>query len=58
MKKILMTIISSKKFIYAVSGLIIPVLMTKFSWGEDVATQVWHTALVLILGQGIADIKK
>ena len=51
-------IFMSRKFIYGLTGIIVPYLMTKFGWGEDVATQVWQTACVLILGQGIADINK
>ena len=51
-------ILHSKKFIYAVTGIVTPWLMTHFGWGADVAETVWHTALVLILGQGVADINK
>ena len=51
-------ILHSKKFIYAVTGIVTPWLMTHFGWGADVAETVWHTALVLILGQSVADINK
>tara|TARA_R100000808_G_scaffold1425_1_gene6470 strand:- start:61 stop:255 length:195 start_codon:yes stop_codon:yes gene_type:complete len=51
-------ILHSKKFIYAVTGIVTPYLMTHFGWGQDVAETVWHTFLVLILGQGVADISK
>jgi hypothetical protein len=51
-------ILHSKKFIYAVTGIVTPFLMTHFGWGADVAETVWQTFLVLILGQGIADTKK
>ena len=51
-------ILNSKKFIYAVTGIVTPWLMTHFGWGADVAETVWHTALVLILGQSVADINK
>ncbi len=51
-------ILHSKKFIYAVTGIVTPFLMTKFGWGADVADTVWQTFLVLILGQGVADINK
>jgi|TARA_R110000824_G_scaffold58133_1_gene157513 hypothetical protein len=51
-------IMHSKKFIYALTGIVVPFLMTKFGWGADVAETVWQTACVLILGQGIADISK
>ena len=58
MKTILMTIIKSKKFIYALSSIVIPVLMERFQWAPEVAEQVWHTGLVLILGQSVADFGK
>jgi|TARA_R110002020_G_scaffold40482_1_gene119628 hypothetical protein len=51
-------ILHSKKFLYAVTGIVTPFLMTHFGWGADVAETVWQTFLVLILGQGIADTKK
>jgi hypothetical protein len=51
-------ILHSKKFIYALTGIVVPYLMTNFGWGADVAETVWQTACVLILGQGIADISK
>jgi len=51
-------ILHSKKFIYAVTGVVVPFLMTHFGWGAEVAETVWQTALVLILGQGVADINK
>ena len=51
-------ILHSKKFIYAVTAIVTPFLMTHFGWGADVAETVWQTFLVLILGQGVADINK
>ena len=51
-------ILHSKKFIYAVTGIVTPYLMTHFGLGADVAETVWQTFLVLILGQGVADISK
>ena len=51
-------ILHSKKFLYAVTGIVTQFLMTHFGWGADVAETVWQTFLVLILGQGIADTKK
>jgi hypothetical protein len=51
-------ILHSKKFLYAVTGIVTPFLMTHFGWGADVAETVWQSFLVLILGQGIADTKK
>ena len=51
-------ILHSKKFIYAVTAIVTPWLMTHFGWGADVAETVWQTFLGLILGQGVADISK
>ena len=51
-------IIHSKNFLYAVTGIVTPFIMKHFGWGADVAETVWQTFLVLILGQGVADINK
>jgi hypothetical protein len=51
-------IFNSRKFVYAITGIVVPFLMTHFGWGADVAETVWQTFLVLILGQGVADISK
>jgi hypothetical protein len=51
-------ILHSKKFIYAITGIVTPYLMNHFGWAPEVAETVWQTFLVLILGQGVADISK
>tara|TARA_R110001583_G_scaffold166635_1_gene319382 strand:+ start:2001 stop:2195 length:195 start_codon:yes stop_codon:yes gene_type:complete len=51
-------ILHSKKFIYAITAIVTPFLMTKFGWSPETAETVWQTFLVLILGQGVADISK
>jgi hypothetical protein len=51
-------ILNSKKFIYAITGIVTPILMTKFGWSPETAETVWQTFVALILGQGIADINK
>tara|TARA_R100001224_G_scaffold45134_3_gene26001 strand:+ start:1298 stop:1492 length:195 start_codon:yes stop_codon:yes gene_type:complete len=51
-------ILNSRKFVYGLTGVVVPYLMSKFGWGAEVAETVWHTCLVLILGQGVADINK
>jgi hypothetical protein len=51
-------ILHSKKFIYAITGIVTPYLMNHFGWAPEVAETVWQTFLVLILGQGVADINK
>jgi len=55
MKNALMTILKSKRFLMAVSGLIIPVIMKSFSLDAELADRVWQTALILILGQSASD---
>jgi hypothetical protein len=51
-------IFNSRKFVYALTGIVTPWLMTHFGWAPEVAETVWQTFLVLILGQGVADINK
>ena len=51
-------LLNSRKFVSAVTGIVVPFLMTHFGWGAEVAETVWQTFLVLILGQGVADISK
>jgi len=57
-KVVLGQIFQSKKFIYAITAIVTPFLMTKFNWSPETADTVWQTFLVLILGQGVADISK
>ena len=51
-------ILNSRKFVYALTGIVTPYLMNQFGWAPEVAETVWQTFLVLILGQGVADINK
>ena len=55
MKNALITILQSKKFLYGISGIVIPVIMKAFDLDESLADQVWKTALLLIVGQSAAD---
>ena len=41
-------ILNSRKFVYAVTGIVVPWLMAHFGWGAEVAETVWQTFLVLI----------
>jgi hypothetical protein len=50
--------LKSKKFWYAISAVVIPALVTYLGVDEETATNLYHSILVLILGQGIADISK
>ena len=48
----------SKKFWYAISAVVIPAIVTYLGVDEETATNLYHAILVLILGQGIADVSK
>jgi len=55
---LILTMIKSKKFWYAVSAVAVPAIVTYLGVDEETATNLYHAILVLILGQGIADISK
>jgi hypothetical protein len=50
--------ISSRKFLYTVTGIIVQLLSDK--WGIDPATSqsILYSLIALVLGQGIADVAK
>ena len=45
----------SKKFWYAVSSIVVPILCNMFGMDEESATKVFYSLISLVLGQGIAD---
>ncbi len=49
---------SSKKFWYAIASIVVPAIVTYLGVSEDTAQEIFYAALTLIVGQGIADIKK
>lgn len=51
-------IFTSKKFIYAISSVIVPIIITNLGVDETTATNLFYALLTLVLGQGIADINK
>ena len=55
---LILTMMKSKKFWYAVSAVVIPAIVTNLGVDEETATNLYHAILVLILGQGIADVSK
>ena len=55
MKNALSTIVKSKRFLMAISGLIIPVIMKAFDLDAELADRVLQTALLLIVGQSASD---
>ena len=50
--------LKSKKFWYAIGSVVIPALVTYLGVDETTATELYHAILVLIVGQGIADVAK
>jgi len=48
----------SKKFWYAISSVVVPALVTFLGVDEQIATNLYQAILVLIVGQGIADVAK
>tara|TARA_R110002020_G_scaffold61208_2_gene164916 strand:+ start:58 stop:240 length:183 start_codon:yes stop_codon:yes gene_type:complete len=55
---LILTMMKSKKFWYAVSAVVVPALVMYLGVDEETATNLYQAVLVLILGQGIADINK
>jgi|TARA_B100001741_G_C16306405_1_gene483752 hypothetical protein len=49
---------NSKKFWYTVSAVLVPFAAAKLGLTEAEVEKVYYAILTLILGQGIADIKK
>ena len=50
--------LNSKKFWYAISSVVIPAIVTYLGVDADTAKELYHAILVLIVGQGIADVAK
>jgi hypothetical protein len=50
--------LKSKKFWYAIGSVVVPALVTYLGVDETTATELYHAILVLIVGQGIADVAK
>ncbi len=57
MKKwLIRKIFGSKKFWYALGGIVIPIIATKLGVPEDTVEKIWMTIVGLLLAQGAADI--
>ena len=50
--------LKSKKFWYAISSVVIPAIVTYLGVDSDTAKELYHAILVLVVGQGIADVAK
>jgi hypothetical protein len=52
---LILTMFKSKKFWYAVSSVVIPLIVTYLGVDEATASNLFYACLALVLGQGIAD---
>ena len=50
--------LKSKKFWYAISAVVVPAVVQLLGVSVGTAEDLYHAILVLILGQGIADVSK
>ena len=50
--------LNSKKFWYMVSSVVVPAIVTYLGVDDVTARELYHAILVLIVGQGIADVAK
>ena len=50
--------VKSKKFWYAISSVVVPAIVTYLGVDDVTARELYHAILVLIVGQGIADVAK
>ena len=55
---LILTMMKSKKFWYAISSVVVPAIVTYLGVDPATATELYHAILVLIVGQGIADVAK
>tara|TARA_R110002012_G_scaffold313756_1_gene525818 strand:- start:133 stop:306 length:174 start_codon:yes stop_codon:yes gene_type:complete len=56
--EILKKMFNSKKFWYTVGAIFVPFVAVKLGLTEGEVEKVYYAILALILGQGLADIKK
>ena len=56
--EILKKMFDSRKFWYTISAVFVPFVAVKLGLTEGEVEKVYYAILTLILGQGIADIKK
>ena len=56
--EILKKMFNSKKFWYTVGAIFVPFVAVKLGLNEGEVEKVYYAILALILGQGLADIKK
>ena len=54
-KWLIAQIFKSKKFWYAVSSIVVPILVAYLGVDEETARNLFYASLTLVIGQGIAD---
>jgi hypothetical protein len=54
-KLVLGQMLKSKKFWYAISSIVVPIICNTLGMDEETATKMFYSLLTLVLGQGIAD---
>jgi|TARA_R110002020_G_scaffold110222_7_gene254640 hypothetical protein len=52
---LILTMMKSKKFWYAVSSIVVPMLVQYLGVDEATASNLFYACLTLVVGQGIAD---
>jgi hypothetical protein len=57
-KLLISKMFKSKKFWYAVSSVVVPIIVTYLGVDEATAQNFFYSALTLVVGQGIADVGK
>ena len=57
-KLLISKMFKSKKFWYAVSSVVVPIIVTHLGVDEATAQNIFYAALTLVVGQGIADVGK
>ena len=57
-KLLISKMFKSKKFWYAVSSVVVPIILTYLGVDEATAQNLFYAALTLVVGQGIADVGK
>lgn len=57
-KLLISKMIKSKKFWYAVSSVVVPIIVTHLGVDQATAQNLFYAALTLVVGQGIADAGK
>ena len=57
-KLLISKMFKSKKFWYAVSSVVVPIIVTYLGVDEATAKNLFYAALTLVVGQGIADVGK